>query len=128
MDSLEAAENESKRQNSGSSGHETAIGEKQPENDSGISSNGGEEVIYKHARKDSRENSLEENDLKDLATLTDEMLEKLDDNEKRRKDSVEEDNAGPEDKKDEEEVRKSRKKIDIANPDIINDFFKTDED
>jgi len=29
---------------------------------------------------------------------------------------------------DEEGEKKTRKKIDIANPDIINDFFKTDED
>ncbi len=125
MDSLEAAENESKRQNS-SSGQETAIGEKQP----GSSSNIREEVVYKHARKDGRDSSLEENDLKDLAALTDEMLEKLDDGESDEKsgtDPVKEDNAGPEDKEDEEELKKDRKKIDIANPDIINDFFKTDD-
>jgi len=125
MDSLEAAENESKRQNS-SSGQETAIGEKQP----GSSSNIREEVVYKHARKDGRDSSLEENDLKDLAALTDEMLEKLDDGESDEKsgtDPVKEDNAGPEDKEDEEQLKKDRKKIDIANPDIINDFFKTDD-
>jgi len=129
MDSLEAAENERKRQNSGSGGFEKAIEEKKPESYRDSNSNGGEEVIYKHARKDGRDSSLEENDLKDLAALTDEMLEKLDEgDEKNRKDPGEVDNTGPEDKKDEEEVRKSRKKIDIANPDIINDFFKTDED
>jgi cell division initiation protein len=128
LDTLEAAENESKKQNSGSREQETSIREEQPDDDRDSSGNGSEEVVYKHARKGGRESSLEENDLKDLAALTDEMLEKLDDDEKRSEDPGEEDNAGPEDKKDEEEVRKSRKKIDIANPDIINDFFKTDED
>ncbi len=40
---------------------------------------------------------------------------------------IEEKKADIEDN-DKENGKKTRKKIDIANPDIINDFFKTDED
>jgi len=94
-----------------------------------------EEVLYKHASKESNQDDLGENDLKDLAALTDEMLEKLDSDEEKtpgfseeKKSRNEEDKARPEDKGSAEEEKRNRKKIDIANPDIINDFFKTDED
>jgi cell division initiation protein len=91
-------------------------------------SSGQEEVLYKHASRESSQEDLEENDLKDLAALTDEMLERLDNDEEQTAGPPEEKDAGPENKKSDEEEKRKRKKIDIANPDIINDFFKTDED
>jgi len=84
----------------------------------------GEEVLYKHARKDEDEENIDDNELKDLAALTDEMLEKLD---KKDQNSYVAGKSSPE-KQDETEEKRNRKKIDIANPDIINDFFKTDDD
>ncbi|HEY0088024.1 MAG TPA: hypothetical protein VGB37_04230, partial [Candidatus Lokiarchaeia archaeon] len=38
------------------------------------------------------------------------------------------DSGGLEESEDEYKPKRVKKKIDIANPDIINDFFKTDED
>jgi cell division initiation protein len=87
-----------------------------------------EEVLYKHARKENNQEDLGENDLKELATLTDEMLERLDSDEEKTPGFSEEKKTRPENKKSDEEEKRDRKKIDIANPDIINDFFKTDED
>lgn len=92
-----------------------------------------EENRYRHASRESRDDNIGENDLKDLAALTDEMLEKLEDKEEQPKDNATEDggdkeDTGPETKNDSEDTKRNRKKIDIANPDIINDFFKTDED
>lgn len=90
------------------------------------------EVVYKHAKEDTRNNNenIGKEDLNDLASLTDEMLERLNqkkntDLSDRKKDPDRE--AGKKDIKDDSEKR-NRKKIDIANPDIINDFFKADED
>jgi hypothetical protein len=87
-----------------------------------------EEVLYKHASKENNQEDLGENDLKDLAALTDEMLERLDSDEEKTPGFSEEKKTRSEDKKSDEEEKRNRKKIDIANPDIINDFFKTDED
>ncbi|MCD4668882.1 MAG: DivIVA domain-containing protein [Actinomycetia bacterium] len=90
------------------------------------------EIVYKHAKEDTRnsDEDIGEDDLNDLASLTDEMLERLNqkkniDQSDRKKDPDRE--AGEKDIKDDSEKR-NRKKIDIANPDIINDFFKADED
>jgi hypothetical protein len=87
-----------------------------------------EEVLYKHASKENNQDDLGENDLKDLAALTDEMLERLDSDEEKTPGFSEEKKTKSEDKKSDEEEKRNRKKIDIANPDIINDFFKTDEE
>jgi cell division initiation protein len=87
-----------------------------------------EEVLYKHASKESSQDDLGESDLKDLAALTDEMLERLDSEEEKTPGLSEEKKPRPKNKKDTEEEKRNRKKIDIANPDIINDFFKTDEE
>jgi cell division initiation protein len=90
------------------------------------------EIVYKHAKEDTRnsDEDIGEDDLNDLASLTDEMLERLNqkkniDQSDRKEDPDRE--AGEKDIKDDSEKR-NRKKIDIANPDIINDFFKADED
>jgi len=90
------------------------------------------EVVYKHAKENTRNNneSIGKDDLNDLASLTDEMLERFNqkkntDQSGRKKDPG--GKAGEKDIKDDSEKR-NRKKIDIANPDIINDFFKADED
>lgn len=96
---------------------------------------------YKHAKNELiEETEIREDDSDQSQTLSDDIIEKLnyhsidgleDGKENAREESdsldmkkekdVNEDN-------DEESEKKTRKKIDIANPDIINDFFKTDED
>lgn len=90
-----------------------------------------EEVLYKHASKEEEEEKedIGANDLKDLAALTDEMLEKLDrkEDEEGSNPETETGKSRKQTKDDGGEEKRSRKKIDIANPDIINDFFKTDE-
>ena len=87
-----------------------------------------DEIIYKHTSRENSQDNLEENDLKDLAALTDEMLERLDKDEKGPSGSFGERKSSSENERPDEEEKRNRKKIDIANPDIINDFFKTDED
>jgi len=95
--------------------------QKSDEPDSGVK----EKVLYKHASKEEKKD-LGANDLKDLAALTDEMLEKLE--HKDGKEGLRNSKQPQKEIKEEsEEEKRNRKKIDIANPDIINDFFNTDE-
>ncbi|MCD4671015.1 MAG: DivIVA domain-containing protein [Actinomycetia bacterium] len=91
-----------------------------------------EEIIYKHAKEEIKDDSgdLGESELKDLASLTDEMLERL--NQKNSTDYGSEkkdfDRGTDEKYSKDDSGKRNRKRIDIANPDIINDFFKADED
>ncbi|MCJ7665489.1 MAG: DivIVA domain-containing protein [Actinobacteria bacterium] len=101
-----------------------------------------DQTEYKHAKKESIEEAGDsEDERKDLSTIADDIIEKMDYQgtgglkEERNNiekgsygsSDMEEDDAADEEDKEETE-KKIRKKIDIANPDIINDFFKTDED
>ena len=73
-------------------------------------------------------------------TLSDDIIEKLNNQGigglEEDKEKVWEESDSPDTQKEKEVSednddageKKTRKKIDIANPDIINDFFKTDED
>ncbi|MEE8324449.1 MAG: hypothetical protein V3R31_02220, partial [Candidatus Humimicrobiaceae bacterium] len=100
-----------------------------------------DKVEFKHAKKEFIEESeINEEDKEQEATLSDDIIEELnyqgnvDLEEDKEKDPEESDSPDIEGEKadiednDEENGKKTRKKIDIANPDIINDFFKTDED
>ncbi|MFC2144889.1 DivIVA domain-containing protein [Actinomycetota bacterium] len=96
---------------------------------------------YKHAKKELiEEPEIQEDDSTQSQSLSDDIIEKLnyhgiddleEDKDNAREESgsldMEKEKAVSEDN-DEESEKKTRKKIDIANPDIINDFFKTDED
>jgi len=96
---------------------------------------------FKHAKKEFIEESEKnEEDKEQETTLSDDIIEELnyqgnvDLEEDKEKDPEESDSPDIEEEKadiednDKEDGKKTRKKIDIANPDIINDFFKTDED
>ena len=85
-------------------------------------------------KKEDNNKEIGRNELEDLASLTDEMFEKLNPNGKNGADDKKTD-MGKTDIKEPDESnyrddskKKNRKKIDIANPDIINDFFNLDED
>jgi len=96
---------------------------------------------YKHAKKELIEGPETHKDSSgELPTLSDDIIERMNyrgigdleegkggDLEESGSPDVERENAASENN-DEESEKKTRKKIDIANPDIINDFFKTDED
>jgi len=90
------------------------------------------EIIYKHAKEEISDDSkdLGESELKDLASLTDEMLERLNQKNSTDPGSGKEDLGGETDGKynKDDSGKRNRKRIDIANPDIINDFFKADGD
>ena len=112
-----------------------------PEDDRTINSLTGDEGEYKHAKKELIEESEIQDDGNDRPpTISDDIIEKMkyqgiDDLEEGEKNGLEE-SGSPDtgmgkaviEDNDEEVEKKKRKKIDIANPDIINDFFKTDED
>jgi DivIVA domain-containing protein len=96
---------------------------------------------YKHAKKELIEKSgMQEKNSGPSQTLSDDIIEKLNNQGigglKEDKEKVWEESNSPGIQKekvvsevnDEVGEKKTRKKIDIANPDIINDFFKTDED
>ena len=113
-----------------------------PEDDGIVKDSPEDRTAYKHAKKEStREAGASEDSSEDLQTITDDIIEKMDyrgigrlgedrssieEESSGSYDTEENEAAGEEDK--EESGKKIRKKIDIANPDIINDFFKTDED
>jgi len=96
---------------------------------------------YKHAKKELIEESeIQKDNSSEQPTLSDDIIENLnyqgignteegkeDDLEESESPDIEKENVVSKDN-DEEGEKKTRKKIDIANPDIINDFFKTDED
>ena len=102
----------------------------------------GDQTEYKHAKKESaQEAGASEDSSEDLQTITDDIIEKMDYRGIGRleedRDSIEKESSDSTDKEKneaagegdkEESGKKIRKKIDIANPDMINDFFKTDED
>ena len=112
-----------------------------PEDEGAINSFMDNKEEYKHAKKELIEESKIQGDDSDHpATLSDDIIEKMnyqgigdpeedkeDDLEKSESPDIEKENVISKDN-DEEGEKKTRKKIDIANPDIINDFFKTDED
>ena len=112
-----------------------------PEDEGTINSFMDDKEEYKHAKKELIEESeIQEDNNSQASTLSDDIIEKLnyqgisdqevdkeDDLEESRSPDIEREDAVSEDN-DEEGEKKTRKKIDIANPDIINDFFKTDED
>ena len=120
---------------------ETAQDSSAPEDEGTINSFMDDKEEYKHAKKELIEESEIQEDISDQQpTLSDDIIEKLNyqgiaDQEEGKVDDLEEsgspdiegENAASEDN-DGEGEKKTRKKIDIANPDIINDFFKTDED
>jgi len=111
-----------------------------PEDEGTINSFMDNKEEYKHAKKELIEKSeIQGDDSDQPVTLSDDIIEKMNyqgigDAEKGKEDGLEEgsdpdiemENAAGEDN-DGEGEKKTRKKIDIANPDIINDFFKTDE-
>lgn len=101
----------------GESGYEENIGSKIP--DSEFSLNGIDEK--KKSRKFFPEEGSGEND----GNADEEDLEEyvVEDQEV----DVEENHEDEEEKQPGEGEKRNRKKIDIANPDIINDFFKTDD-
>lgn len=94
---------------------------------------------FKHAKKEEIED-IEDVSGQSASTIPDDIIEKMKyqdignlkgeteekDNENGVLDKAEDKDSEKEEK--EESEKKIRKKIDIANPDIINDFFKTDED
>ena len=112
-----------------------------PEDEGTINSFMDDKEEYKHAKKELIEESEIQEDISgQQPTLSDDIIEKLnyqgsadkeegkvDDLEESGSPDIEAENTASEDN-DEEVEKKTRKKIDIANPDIINDFFKTDED
>ena len=126
LDALKVPDEDAKKSSSERSGKlgstkGKASPQKSDEPDSGVK----EKVLYKHASKEEKKD-LGANDLKDLAALTDEMLEKLE--HKDGKEGLRNSKQPQKEIKEEsEEEKRNRKKIDIANPDIINDFFNTDE-
>jgi len=75
-----------------------------------------------------KKEDISSNELDDLASLTEEMFEKLNRKEKTDKDSEKIIKKPEVDKKAGDTGKTNRKKIDIANPDIINDFFNADGD
>ena len=98
---------------------------------------------FKHAKKELIEESeINEDEGEQATTLSDDIIEEMnyqgtvdlkEDKEKdpEESDSPDIDTKGKKDNvedNDGEDEKKTRKKIDIANPDIIDDFFKTDED
>jgi len=90
----------------------------------------GSKSIYTDYEKEPIDNDEElgNNELKELASLTDEMLERLNKENDKDTDYENTDSDESEKAKEEDKSRTNRKKIDIANPDIINNFFKTDEE
>lgn len=89
------------------------------------------EGIYKHVKKEKKDNSKEigKNELEDLASITDEMFEELNRKGKTGTGDKKTDIEEPDESKHGDDKRKTnRKRIDIANQDIINDFFSPDED
>ena len=112
-----------------------------PEDEGTIDSFMDNKEEYKHAKKELIEESeIQGKDSGQPDTLSDDIIEKMNyqgigDPEEGKEGGpeevsgpgIEEENAADEDN-DGEGEKKARKKIDIANPDIINDFFKTDED
>jgi hypothetical protein len=112
-----------------------------PEDEGTIDSFMDNKEEYKHAKKELiEEPEIQGENSGHPATLSDDIIEKMNyqgigDPEEDKEDDLEE-GSGPDTEKknaageddDGEGEKKTRKKIDIANPDIINDFFKTDED
>ncbi len=112
-----------------------------PEDEGTIDSFMDNKEEYKHAKKELiEEPEIQGENSGHPATLSDDIIEKLNyqgigDLEEGKEDDLEE-GSGPDierkntagEDNDGEGEKKIRKKIDIANPDIINDFFKTDED
>jgi len=73
--------------------------------------------------------NIGKNELDDLASITEEMFEKLSNKENNGTGDKKIDIEEPgESNHEDDDVKTNRKKIDIANPDIINDFFNADED
>ena len=112
-----------------------------PEDDGTTNSLMNDKEEYKHAKKELIEESgMQEENSTQSQTLSDDIIEKLNyqgiDSLEENKDNTREESDSPDIQKekvvsednDEAGEKKTRKKIDIANPDIINDFFKTDED
>ena len=112
-----------------------------PEDDGTTNSLMNDKEEYKHAKKELIEESgMQEDNSTQSQTLSDDIIEKLNyqgiDSLEENKDNTREESDSPDIQKekvvsednDEAGEKKTRKKIDIANPDIINDFFKTDED
>lgn len=111
------------------------------EDDGTVKDSPVDQTEYKHAKKEStRGVGAPEDSSEDLQTITDDIIEKMDYRgierleedrdriEEKSSDSTDtEENKEASEKDREESGKKIRKKIDIANPDIINDFFKTDE-
>jgi len=112
-----------------------------PEDEGTIDSFMDNKEEYKHVKKELiEEPEIQGENSGHPTTLSDDIIEKMNyqgigDLEKGKEDDLEEggvpdtemENTAGEDNVGEGE-KKTRKKIDIANPDIINDFFKTDED
>lgn len=89
------------------------------------------EGIYKHVKKEKKDSSKEiaTNELEDLASITDEMFEELNRKGKTGTDDKKTGIKEPDESNHGDDKRKTnRKKIDIANQDVINDFFSPDED
>ncbi len=88
------------------------------------------ENLYMDAERGPGEKSEElgDNELKELASLTDDMLERLNKKDNKNIDYENTDQDEKEKNKEEDKGKINRKKIDIANPDVINNFFKTDEE
>ncbi|MES0340845.1 MAG: DivIVA domain-containing protein [Candidatus Humimicrobiaceae bacterium] len=112
-----------------------------PEDDGTTNSLMNDQEEYKHAKKELIEESgMQEDNSAQSQTLSDDIIEKLNNQGigglEEDKEKVWEESDSPDIQKekvvsednDEAGEKKTRKKIDIANPDIINDFFKTDED
>ena len=112
------------------------------EGDETINSLTGDSGNYKHAKKGLIEDEIQEDSSGPSPTISDDIIEKMnhqgigaleghkenDPEESSSSDTEKEKTVGNDNDEDEEIEKKTRKKIDIANPDIINDFFKTDED
>ena len=112
-----------------------------PEDDGTTNSLMNDKEEYKHAKKELIEESgMQEDNSVQSQTLSDDIIEKLNNQGigglEEDKEKVWEESDSPDMQKEEVVIedndeageKKTRKKIDIANPDIINDFFKTDED
>ena len=112
-----------------------------PDDDGTTNSLMNDQEEYKHAKKELIEESgMQEENSAQSQTLSDDIIEKLNNQGigglEEDKEKVWEESDSPDMQKekvvsednDDAGEKKTRKKIDIANPDIINDFFKTDED
>ena len=112
-----------------------------PEDEGTTNSLMNDQEEYKHAKKELIEESgMQEDNSAQSQTLSDDIIEKLNNQGigglEEDKEKVWEESDSPDMQKekvvsednDDAGEKKTRKKIDIANPDIINDFFKTDED